>query len=118
LNVNSLLQKAAAVNQNGAINGRSIPHSDLTEAERVQLAADAVTATHPYIPTVKVSARDFGTTSAKISAELDRRAVQLRVEQVRRLAEALRCLPTHLRDAVIEAAGVGIVWDSVDRLTR
>ena len=67
--MNSLLQKAVTVNQNGAINGRSIPHSDLTEAERVQLAADAVTATHPYIPTVKVAARDFGTTPAKISAE-------------------------------------------------
>jgi len=116
--MNSLLQKAAAVNGNGAINGRSIPYTHLTEYERVQMAADAVTAAHPYIPSVKTAARDFGTTPAKISAELDHRAVQHRVEQVKKLAEALRCLPTHLRDAVIEATGVGLVWDSVERLTR
>jgi len=116
--MNGLLQKANEVNKSGAINGRSIPYSNLTENERVRLAADAVTAVHPFIPSVKTAARDFGTTPAKISAELNHRAARHRVEQVKKLAEALRCLPTHLRDAVIEAAGVGLVWDSVERLTR
>jgi hypothetical protein len=116
--MNDLLQKANEVNRNGAINGRSVPYANLAESERVRLAADAVTAVHPYIPTVKTAARDFGTTPAKISAELDHRAARHRVEQVKKLAEALRCLPDHLRDAVIKAAGVGLVWDSVDRLTR
>jgi hypothetical protein len=115
--MNGLLQKAREVN-GSAINGRSISHAHLTEPERVRLATDAVTAVHPYIPSVKTAARDFGTTPAKISAELDHRAARHRVEQVKKLAEAFRCLPTHLRDAVIEAAGVGLVWDSVERLTR
>jgi 2-methylaconitate cis-trans-isomerase PrpF len=116
--MNALLQKAREVNRNGAINGRSIPYCNLSEFERVQGAADAVTAVHPYIPSVKTAARDFGTTPAKISAELDHRAARHRIEQVKKLAEALRCLPVHLRDAVIEVAGVGIIWDSLDRLTR
>jgi hypothetical protein len=116
--MNGLLQKANEVNKNGAINGRSIPYARLTESERVQLAADAVTAIHPYIPSVKTAARDFGTTPAKISAELDHRAAGYRIQQVKKLAEALRCLPTHLRDAVIQTAGVGLIWDSVERLTR
>jgi len=116
--MNALLQKACDVKKNGAINGRSLPYFNLTEDERVRLAADAVTAVHSYIPSVKGAARDFGTTPAKISAELDHRAARQRVEQVKKLAEALRCLPDHLRDAVIEKAGVGRIWDSVDRLTR
>lgn len=115
---NALLQKASEVNRNGAINGRSIPYSNLTEHERVQLAADAITAVHPFIPSVKGAARDFGTTPAKVSAELDRRAARQRTEQVRRIAQAIQCLPDKFRDAVFEQAGVGLVWDSLDRLTR
>jgi hypothetical protein len=45
--MNALLQKATEVNKNGAINGRSLPYCNLSEYERIQLAADAVTAVHP-----------------------------------------------------------------------
>jgi hypothetical protein len=116
--MNALLQKASDVKKNGAINGRSLPYYDLSEDARVRLAADAVTAVSRYVPSIKSAARDFETTPAKISAELDHRAARHRVEQVKKLAEAFRCLPAHLRDAVIQTAGVGIVWDSLDRLTR
>ena len=116
--MNALLHKASEVNRNGAINGRSLPYCNLSEYERIQLAADAVTAVHPYIPSVKTAARDFETTPAKISAELDHRATRQRDEQVQRLAEALRCLPAHLRDAVVETTGIRLIWDSLDRLTR
>jgi hypothetical protein len=116
--MNALLQRASEVNRNGVINGRSLPYCHLSEHERVQGAADAVTGTRRFIPSIRQAAEDFGTTPAKVSTELDRRAAQQRTEQVRRIAETIRCLPDKFRDAVIERAGVGIVWDSLDRLTR
>jgi hypothetical protein len=115
--VNGLLLKAAKVNGN-VINGRSVAYSNLTEDERVQLAADAVTAVRPFIPSIKQAAEDFGTTPTKISNVLESRAAQQRQDQVGRLAETLRTLPENVLDAVIFKAGVGTIWDSVERLTR
>jgi cytochrome c556 len=116
--MNALLQKASEVNKNGAINGRSLSYCNLSEQERVQAAADAVTGVRRFIPSIRQAAEDFKTTPAKVSAELDRRAAQQRTEQVRGIAQAIRCLPDKFRDAVIDQAGVGIVWESLDRLTR
>jgi hypothetical protein len=115
--MNGLLQKAAQVNGN-AINGRSLGYSHLTEDERVQLAADAVTAVRPFIPSIRQAAVSFDTVRTKISAELERRAKQQRREQIKKLAETLRILPDSVRDAVISEAGVARVWDSIERLTR
>jgi hypothetical protein len=116
--MNALLQKASKVNQSGAISGRSLAYSHLTEAERVQGAADAATGTRRFLPSVKQAARLFGTTPAKVREELERRAAQQRREQVNRIAESIRCLPDHLRDLVVNEAGVAKVWDSIERLTR
>jgi len=115
--MNALLQKAREVNKNG-ISGRSLSYRHLSEYERIQGAADAASAVRPFVPSVKQAAEDFGTTPAKVSAELDLRAKRQRTEQVKKLAEAFRCLPTHLRDAVIEAAGAGLIWDSLNRICR
>lgn len=115
--MNSLLPKAGQVN-GGAVSARAVAHSHLTESQLLQIAADAVTATTPWIPSVEEMARETGLSPVKISQELNLRAERQRAMQARKLAECLKILSSDQLDAVVEEVGVGRIWDAVDRLTR
>jgi hypothetical protein len=64
---------------NGSINGRGIKRRDLTHQQLVELAADAVSGTHPVVPSLSQVPKIFeGVTQREVSEELRRREVARR----------------------------------------
>jgi hypothetical protein len=113
------------VNGNGSstINGRGIGRRGLTHYELVELAADAVSGTHPVVPSIQQAPFIFaGVSRAEISTELKRR------EAYRKEGEAWNALLNFIdawnaaspswRTEAVTHLGVTTVWDAIAEATE